>query len=99
MKTQTNKKSSLSGLLTIAFFPLSILYGECLLRLFDKSCTLFGRSLWIVMLFSLGAGLLLSAVFALIQNKKVRNIFAIVLLSAATILLCVQFCCKNYFKT
>ncbi|MBP3372299.1 MAG: LTA synthase family protein, partial [Clostridia bacterium] len=98
-KTVKKRKEKADGRLTLLLFPLSVVYFECLLRLFDKSCTLFGAALPRVLLFSLGAGLLLSTLLSLIQNDKIRNTVSITLLSILTVYFCIQYCCKNYFKT
>jgi len=97
MKIQNKKLSG--SVLTVLFFPLAVLYFECLLRLFDKSCTLLGAPLPCVILFSLAAGLLICALLSLLQKDKIRNTVSIALICIFTVYFCIQYCCKNYFKT
>lgn len=75
-----------------------LLYHEVLLRLFDPDSPLFSLALVRILLFSLAAGLAVFLVLDLIPNRKVARILGGVLVAGWTVFVCVEYCCKSFFK-
>lgn len=99
-------KFGLSGLkkkfienLNILFFPLSVFYGEFLLFAFNSNNRLFSMPLLRIFLFSLSLGFFLYLMLDLIPNKKLSRGIAITLMSFGTVYTCIEYCCKDFFKT
>ena len=80
------------------FLPLSLLYHELLLRLYDRSILFWDTPLLYIVLFSAAGGLLLAALLDLLPPKA-AHVIAYILCGAWTVLTCIEFCCKSYFKT
>ena len=85
-------------LLSCLFFPAAILYHEILLRLADRDNLFFTGSLFPVIFFSLAAGFFLTALLDLLPWRKGCRIAAIILSALWTVFICVEYCCKSYFK-
>ena len=81
-----------------AGFPLLLLYHEGLLRLVDPDVPFFAPGLLYIVLFSLAAGLAVFLLLDLIPNRRVARVLGGVLVGVWTILTCVEFCCKSFFK-
>lgn len=79
------------------FFPAAILYGELMIRFFDPDINFFADGFYRVLFFSIAAGLLLYTLLRLLPAKASRGI-AIGLLSVGAVVLCVQYCCKGFFR-
>lgn len=92
------KKKKLSFWTQAFFFPGAILYGELLLRIFDPDISFFSGSFFRVLFFSLAAGLLVYFLLSLLPKHKASRGIAIGLLAAGAVVLCVQFCCKGFFR-
>lgn len=93
-----NKRTLKSQILSYLFFPAALLYHELLLRIFDfKFTPFFSESIINVILFSLAGGLLVSLILNLIPNKKVSCIIGIALLSAQTVIFCIEHGCRSLF--
>lgn len=84
--------------LEVLFFPAALLYGELLLRLFDKDIAFFGHGLWRVLFFSIAAGLFVYFILRALPWTKVSRGIAIALLAVGTVILCVEYCCKVFFQ-
>ena len=80
------------------FFPGAVLYGELLLRLFVADIPFFSAALFRVLLFSLATGLFVYTLLSLIPKRQVRRGIAIALLVIGAVILCVQYCCKGFFR-
>ena len=87
------------GLLNWIFFPLALLYHELLLRAFDTQNAFFRGTLVMVVLFSIATGLLLSLLVNLLHNRRLAQVLMLVVTALWTLLLCVEYCCRSYFKS
>lgn len=96
--TKTRKRQSPPAWLGALYFPGAILYGELMLRLFDKDISFFGAGLWRVLFFSAAAGLLVYFLLSILPWRKVSLGIGIGLLAAGAVILCVEYCCKVFFQ-
>ena len=80
------------------FLPVALIYHELLLHIFDRSVPFWDLSLVYILLFSAAAGLLLSALVDMLP-RKAAHVVTYVLCAAWTVLMCIEYCCKSYFKT
>lgn len=87
------------GPLNWIFFPLALLYHELLLRAFDTQNAFFRGTLVMVVLFSVATGLLLSLLVNLLHNRRLAQVLMLVVTALWTLLLCVEYCCRSYFKS
>ena len=87
------------GPLNWIFFPLALLYHELLLRAFDTQNAFFRGTLVMVVLFSIATGLLLSLLVNLLHNRRLAQVLMLVVTAMWTLLLCVEYCCRSYFKS
>lgn len=87
------------GPLNWIFFPLALLYHELLLRAFDTQNAFFRGTLVMVVLFSIATGLLLSLLVNLLHNRRLAQVLMLVVTALWTMLLCVEYCCRSYFKS
>ena len=96
--TPKGKKFTPPAWLSALYFPGAVLYGELLLRLFDKDISFFGAGLWRVLFFSIAAGLLAYFLLSILPWRKVSLGIGIGLLAFGTVILCVEYCCKVFFQ-
>lgn len=87
------------GPLNWIFFPLALLYHELLLRAFDTQNAFFRGTLVMVVLFSIATGLLLSLLVNLLHNRRLAQVLTLAVTALWTLLLCVEYCCRSYFKS
>ena len=87
-----------SPLISAISFPLMILYHEILLRLFDAESNFFTRALFPITVFSFAAGLAVFLLLDLIPHRKTARILGGVFVGVWTVLTCVEYCCKSFFK-
>ena len=87
------------GPLNWVFFPAALLYHELLLRAFDRQSTFFTGTLVLVVLFALGAGLFWSLLINLFRHRQAATITSIAATALWTVLVCVEYCCRSYFKS
>ena len=80
------------------FLPLALIYHELLMHIFDRSTEFLGMPLVYILLFSAAMGLLLSALVDLLP-RKAAHIVTYALCVGWTVLTCIEYCCKSYFKT
>ena len=80
------------------FLPMALIYHELLLHIFDRSVPFWDLSLVYILLFSAAAGLLLSALVDMLP-RKAAHVVTYVLCAAWTVLTCIEYCCKSYFKS
>lgn len=96
-------RSRLAGLrripLSWVFFPLALLYHELLLRAFDPASVFFDGALLPIALAAIGGGLLLSLLCGLLPWRKTVRWVSLCLTLLWSVFVCVQYCCKSYFKT
>ena len=97
---QTRQRGNQSNRIWLSclFFPMALVYHEILLRIFDKENAFWAGALFPVILFALTAGFLLTLLFDLLPKRKFSRICAIVLTALWTVFVCVEYCCKSYFK-
>lgn len=81
------------------FLPAALLYHELLLHAFDRGTLFWSVSLLYMLLFSAAAGFLASAVLGALPWRKLAHVLTYVLCGAWTVLTCVEYCCKSFFKT
>lgn len=81
------------------FFPLALLYHELLLRAFDPASVFFDGALLPIALAAIGGGLLLSLLCGLLPWRKTVRWVSLCLTLLWSVFVCVQYCCKSYFKT
>ena len=86
----TGRRPVDSPLLSMLFFPATVLYQELLLRLFDRDVNFFGIALLRIALFSLAAGLFLFLILDLLPWRRAARIAGGVLIVIWTILLCIE---------
>lgn len=87
------------GPLNWVFFPAALLYHELLLRTFDRQSDFFTGTLVLVVLFALGAGLFWSLLINLFRHRRAATIVSIAATALWTVLVCVEYCCRSYFKS
>ena len=80
-------------------FPLALLYHELLLRAFDPASVFFDGALLPIALAAIGGGLLLSLLCGLLPWRKTVRWVSLCLTLLWSVFVCVQYCCKSYFKT
>ena len=80
------------------FLPMALLYHEMLLHIFDRTILFWDMPLVYILLFSAAIGFLLSALVDLLPRKAAR-VITYVLCIFWTVLTCIEYCCKSYFKT
>ena len=80
------------------FFPMALLYHELLLHAFDRTILFWDTPLVYILLFSAAGGFLLSALVDLLP-RKAAHIVTYVLCVFWTVLTCIEYCCKSYFKS
>ena len=85
--------------LSWVFFPLALLYHELLLRAFDPASVFFDGVLLPIALAAIGGGLLLSLLCGLLPWRKTVRWVSLCLTLLWSVFVCVQYCCKSYFKT
>ena len=95
---QTPQNAPKRSLWPLFFLPLAIIYHELLMHIFDSSAEFLGMPLVYILLFSAAMGLLLSALVDLLP-RKAAHIVTYVLCVGWTVLTCIEYCCKSYFKT
>lgn len=80
------------------FLPLALIYHELLMHIFDRSVAFLEIPLVYILLFSAAMGLLLSVLVDLLP-RKAAHIVTYALCVGWTVLTCIEYCCKSYFKT
>lgn len=80
------------------FLPLALIYHELLMHIFDRSVVFLEMPLVYILLFSTAMGLLLSVLVDLLP-RKAAHIVTYALCVGWTVLTCIEYCCKSYFKT
>lgn len=95
---QTPQDAPKRSLWPLFFLPLVLIYHELLMHIFDRSTEFLGMPLVYILLFSAAMGLLLSALVDLLP-RKAAHIVTYVLCVGWTVLTCIEYCCKSYFKT
>lgn len=88
-----------SPLLSAVFFPAAVLYHELLARLFDQDNPFFTMALPRLLFFSAAAGLLIFLILDLLPWKGVSRFIGGLLLFLGTVYVCIEYCCKSFFKT
>ena len=84
--------------LNILFFPLSTFFGEFLLFVFNGN-KFFSMPLLRIFLFSCVLGIALHLIFDAIPNRKLSRGLAVTAMSFGTVYTCIEYCCKEFFKT
>ena len=92
-------KTKLIKNLNLLFLPISAFYGEFLLFGFNEGNRIFSVSLLRIFLFSMALGFGLQLILDLIPNVKLRRGLTITAISFGTVYTCVEYCCKEFFKT
>ena len=92
-------KAKLVKNLNILFLAASVFYGEFLLFGFNEGNEIFSVSLLRIFLFSMAFGLAVQLLLELIPNKKICRGLTIAALSFGTVYTCIEYCCKEFFKT
>lgn len=95
---QTPQDAPKRSLWPLFFLPLALIYHELLMHIFDRSVAFLEMPLVYILLFSAAMGLLLSALVDLLP-RKVAHIVTYALCVGWTVLTCIEYCCKSYFKT
>ena len=85
--------------LSLCFFTVALLYHEVLLRLFDNTIPFFSISLLYTVLFAIVLGAGVTLLLHALRPDKLRAVLSYVVCFAWTVLLCVEYCCKSYFKS
>ena len=80
------------------FLPLALIYHELLMHIFDRSVAFLEMPLVYILLFSAAMGLVLSVRVDLLP-RKAAHIVTYALCVGWTVLTCIEYCCKSYFKT
>ena len=80
------------------FFPMALLYHELLLHAFDRTILFWDTPLVYILLFSAAGGFLLSALVDILP-RKATHIVTYALCVFWTVLTCIEYCCKSYFKS
>lgn len=85
--------------LSLGFFTAALVYHELLLRLFDNTISFFSVSLLYTVLFAAVLGTAVTLLLHLVRPDKLRTVLSYAVCFAWTVLVCVEYCCKSYFKT
>ena len=80
------------------FFPMALLYHELLLHAFDRTILFWDTPLVYILLFSAAGGFLLSALVDILPPRA-AHIVTYALCVFWTVLTCIEYCCKSYFKS
>ena len=80
------------------FFPMALLYHELLLHAFDRNILFWNTPLVYILLFSAAGGFLLSALVDILP-RRAAHIVTYALCVFWTVLTCIEYCCKSYFKS
>ncbi len=80
------------------FFPMALLYHELLLHAFDRTILFWDTPLVYILLFSAAGGFLLSAPVDILP-RRAAHIVTYALCVFWTVLTCIEYCCKSYFKS
>lgn len=80
------------------FFPMALLYRELLLHAFDRTILFWDTPLVYILLFSAAGGFLLSALVDILP-RRAAHIVTYALCVFWTVLTCIEYCCKSYFKS
>ena len=80
------------------FFPMALLYHELLLHAFDRTILFWDTPLVYILLFSAAGGFLLSALVDILP-RRAAHIVTYTLCVFWTVLTCIEYCCKSYFKS
>ena len=80
------------------FFPMALLYHELLLHAFDRTILFWDTPLVYILLFSDAGGFLLSALVDILP-RRAAHIVTYALCVFWTVLTCIEYCCKSYFKS
>ena len=80
------------------FFPIALLYHELLLHAFDRTILFWDTPLVYILLFSAAGGFLLSALVDILP-RRAAHIVTYALCVFWTVLTCIEYCCKSYFKS
>jgi len=80
------------------FFPMALLYHELLLHAFDRTILFWDTPLVYILLFSAAGGFLLSALVDILP-RRAAHIVTHALCVFWTVLTCIEYCCKSYFKS
>ena len=80
------------------FFPMALLYHELLLHAFDRTILFWDTPLVYILLFSAAGGFLLSALVDILP-RRAAHIITYALCVFWTVLTCIEYCCKSYFKS
>ena len=80
------------------FFPMALLYHELLLHAFDRTILFWDTPLVYILLFSAAGGFLLSALVDILP-RRATHIVTYALCVFWTVLTCIEYCCKSYFKS
>ena len=86
-------------LLSLLFFPLTVLYNEILLRVMAIESAFFDYHLLFVAGFSVATGLMLWLLIGMIPSRKARVVISAVVTFLMTVLFSVEFGVKNYYRT
>ena len=95
---QTPQDAPKRSLWPLFFLPLALIYHELLMHIFDRSVAFLEMPLVYILLFSAAMGLLLSVLVDLLP-RKAAHIVTYALCVGWTVLTCIEYCCKSYFKT
>lgn len=95
---QTPQDAPKRSLWPLFFLPLALIYHELLMHIFDRSVVFLEMPLVYILLFSAAMGLLLSVLVDLLP-RKAAHIVTYALCVGWTVLTCIEYCCKSYFKT
>ena len=80
------------------FFPMALLSHELLLHAVDRTILFWDTPLVYILLFSAAGGFLLSALVDILP-RKAAHIVTYALCVFWTVLTCIEYCCKSYFKS
>ena len=81
------------------FFPAAVLYHELLLRAFDAQSVFFDGALALILLFAVGTGLFWSLIVNLLRRPRAAFIVSVTVTALWSVLVCVEYCCRSYFKS
>lgn len=88
---------SKNNLFLFIYFPLTILFYELFLRLFDSSSVFFDITLIPIVIFSLGLGLLISFLLYVIKPTLLSRILAVVITALLWVMFCVEYDCHIFY--